>query len=216
MRIMVTSFKRSHVRTSALSAPNPAAGHCWHTPPPETPGHTWESLSQSLLGSLLLSPGSWCTWFFLCSPRVCFPMSCVSSGGSMVVLMATSSKTAYPIPRSAAPRAPARAAVHCWPVPPQFSSVVAQSCLTLRPHGLQHTRLPCPLPTPGFYTNSCPLSWWCHPTISSSVIPFSSCLQYFPSSGFVQVSQFFISGANVLEFQLRHQSFQWTPRTNLL
>ena len=51
----------------------------------------------------------------------------------------------------------------------------------LRPHGLQHARPPCPPPTPRVYQNSCPLSWWCHPTISSSVIPFSSCSQSFPS-----------------------------------
>ena len=76
----------------------------------------------------------------------------------------------------------------------QFSSV-AQSCLTLRPHGLQHTRLPCPLPTPTAYSNSRPLSWWCHPTISSSVIPFSSCLQSFPVSGSFSMSQFFASGS---------------------
>ena len=64
----------------------------------------------------------------------------------------------------------------------QFScSVVSDS---LQPHGLQHTRPPCPSPTPGVYPNSCPLSLWCHPTISSSVIPFSSCLQSFPASGF--------------------------------
>ena len=75
----------------------------------------------------------------------------------------------------------------------QFSSV-AQSCLTLRPHGLQHARLPCPSPTPGVYSNSCSSSWWCHPTISSSVIPFSSCLQSFPASGSFQMSQFFTSG----------------------
>ena len=54
---------------------------------------------------------------------------------------------------------------------------------SLRPHELQHTRLPCPSPTPGVYPNSCPLSWWCHPTISSSVVPFSSCLQSFSVSG---------------------------------
>ena len=54
---------------------------------------------------------------------------------------------------------------------------------SLRPHGLQHTRLPCPSPTPRGYSNSCPSSQWCHPTISSSVVPFSSCLQSFPSSG---------------------------------
>ena len=60
---------------------------------------------------------------------------------------------------------------------------------SLQPHGLQHARPPCLSPTPGVYPNSCPLSRWCHPTISSSVIPFSSCLQSFPASG-----QFFASG----------------------
>ena len=69
-------------------------------------------------------------------------------------------------------------------------SVVSDS---LRPHGLQHTRLPCPLPTTGAYSNSCPLCRWCHPTISSSVIPFS-CLQSFPASGSFPMSQFFASG----------------------
>ena len=53
---------------------------------------------------------------------------------------------------------------------------------SLWPHGLQQTKLPCPSPTPGTYSNSCPLSWWCHPTISSSVIPISSCLESFPAS----------------------------------
>ena len=65
---------------------------------------------------------------------------------------------------------------------------------SLWPHGLQHTRPPCPSPTPRVYSNSCPLSWWCHPTISSSVIPFSSCPQSFPASGAFQMSQFFASG----------------------
>ena len=74
----------------------------------------------------------------------------------------------------------------------QFShSVVSDS---LRPHGLQHTSPPCPLPTPEVYPNSCPLSGWCHPTISSSVIPLSSCLQSFPASGSFQMSQFLTSG----------------------
>ena len=63
----------------------------------------------------------------------------------------------------------------------------------LWPHGLQHARLPCPSPTPGVYSNSCPLSRWCNPTISSSVTPFSSCLQSFPASGSFQMSQFFAS-----------------------
>ena len=63
-----------------------------------------------------------------------------------------------------------------------------------QPHGLQHTRLPCPSPSPGVCLNSFPLSQWCHPTILSSVIPFSSCLQSFPASQSFPVSQFFASG----------------------
>ena len=74
----------------------------------------------------------------------------------------------------------------------QFSCSVVSD--TLRPHGLQHTRLPCPSPTPGVYSNSCPLSQWCHPTISSSAVPFSSHLQSYLASGSFLVSQFFVSG----------------------
>ena len=70
-------------------------------------------------------------------------------------------------------------------------SVVSDS---LQPHGLQQARLPCPSPSPRACSNSCPLSWWCYQTISSSVIPFSSCLQLFPASGSFPVSQFFTSG----------------------
>ena len=74
----------------------------------------------------------------------------------------------------------------------QFSrSVMSDS---LRPHRLQHARPPCPSPTPGVYSNSCPLSRWCHPTLSSSVVPFSSCLQSFPASGSFPASQLFASG----------------------
>ena len=65
---------------------------------------------------------------------------------------------------------------------------------SLRPQRLQHTRLPCSSPSPWACSTSCPLSWWCHPTILSSVIPFSSCLQSFPVSGSFQMSQFFTSG----------------------
>ena len=75
----------------------------------------------------------------------------------------------------------------------QFSSV-AQLCPTRQPHGLQHARLPCPSPTSGAYSNSCSSSWWCHPTIPSSVVPFSSHLQSFPASESFQMSQFFTSG----------------------
>ena len=67
IKIMVTSFKRSHAHTATLSAPNPAAGHLQPTPLLETPGHSWASLGQSLVGSLLLSPGSWCTQGFVCA-----------------------------------------------------------------------------------------------------------------------------------------------------
>ena len=74
----------------------------------------------------------------------------------------------------------------------QFSrSVVSDS---LRPCGLQHVRPPCPPPTPGVYSNSCALTRWCHPTISSSVIPFSSRFQSFPESGTIQMSQLFATG----------------------
>ena len=74
----------------------------------------------------------------------------------------------------------------------QFSlSIMSNS---LQPHGRKHAWLPCPPPTPGACSNSCPSSWWCHPTISSSVIPFSSCFQSFPTSGSLPMSQFFASG----------------------
>ena len=74
----------------------------------------------------------------------------------------------------------------------QFSgSIVSDS---FPPHGLQHARLPCPLPNSGAYLNSGPLNQWCHPTISSSIVPFSSHLQSFPASGSFPVSQFFPSG----------------------
>ena len=74
----------------------------------------------------------------------------------------------------------------------QFSrSIVSDS---LWPHGLQDTRPPCPSLTPRAYSHSCPLSRWCHPTVSSSVVPFSSCPQSFPASGSFQMSQLFASG----------------------
>ena len=75
----------------------------------------------------------------------------------------------------------------------QFSSD-AQSCLTLWPDGLQHTRLPCPSPAPGTCSNLHPSRWWCDPIVSSSVVPFSSCLQSFPASGSFPMSWFFPSG----------------------
>ena len=98
---------------------------------------------------------------------------------------------------------------------PQFSSV-AQSCLTLRLHGQQHTRFPCPSPTPRAYSDSCPLSQWCHPALSSSVIPFSSCFQSFPASGSFQMSQFFASGGqnigvSALASVLPKNTQDWSP-----
>ena len=65
---------------------------------------------------------------------------------------------------------------------------------SLQPHGLQHVRPPCPSLSPTAYSNSCPSSQWCHPTISSPVVPFSSCLQSFPAAGSFHMSQFFVSG----------------------
>ena len=83
----------------------------------------------------------------------------------------------------------------------QFNSVMSDS---LRHHELQHARLPCPSPTPGAYSNSCPLSWRCHQTISASVVPFSSCLQSFPVSGSFPRVITSHQVAKVLEFQLQH------------
>ena len=79
---------------------------------------------------------------------------------------------------------------YLWPSVQFSHSVVSDS---LRPHGLQHTKLLCPSPTPRACSNSCPWSWWCHPTTSSSVFPFFSCLQSFPASGSFPISQFFAS-----------------------
>ena len=122
MKIMVTFFKRSQ-------APRPAAGRRRPTPLLETPGHSQASLGQSPVGSLLLSPGSWCTRFCLCLPRVCFPVLWKFwrlYGGVDGDLLQEASAT----PRSAAPRASAPAAGHCRPEPPQ--EMLRQLCLSLR------------------------------------------------------------------------------------
>ena len=96
----------------------------------------------------------------------------------------------------------------------QFShSVVSDS---LQPHELQHTRLPSPSPTPGVYPNSCPLSRWCHPTVSSSVVPFSSCPQSFPASGYFLMSQFFTSGGQSIGVSASVSVLQWMFRTDFL
>ena len=99
-------------------------------------------------------------------------------------------------------------------------SVVSDS---LRPHDLQHARLHCLSLSPRVCSNSCPLSQWCHPTISSSVapfsssvIPFSSCPQSFPASASFPKRRLYASGGQVLVLQLQHQSFQWIFRVDLL
>ena len=84
-----------------------------------------------------------------------------------------------------------------------FSSVT-QSCPTLWPHGLQYARLPYPSPTPGAYSNSCPLNRWYHATISSSVVGYTSCLQSFSASGSFPVSQFFTSGSQSIAVSAWH------------
>ena len=96
----------------------------------------------------------------------------------------------------------------------QFScSVVSNS---LQPHGPQHARPPCPSPTPRVYPNSCPLNHWCHPTISSSVVPCSSCLQSFPATGSFQMSQLFAwggqsIGVSILASVLPMNTQGWSP-----
>ena len=81
---------------------------------------------------------------------------------------------------------------------------------------MQHTRLPCPSPTPRACSNSCPSSWWCHPTISFSTAPFSSCLQSFPASGSFLVSQFFTSGGQSIGASASTSVLPMNIRTNFL
>ena len=107
--------------------------------------------------------------------------------------------------------------LHLGQPPVQFScSVISDS---LKPHGLQHARPPCPSPTPRVHSNSCPLSRWCHPAISSSAVPFSSCPQSLPVSGSFPVSQLFASGGpsigvsastSVLPVNTQGWSIGWT------
>ena len=96
----------------------------------------------------------------------------------------------------------------------QFShSVVSDS---LQPHEWQHARPPCPSPTPGVHSDSHALSQWCHPAISSCVVPFSSCRQSLPASEYFQGVNSSHEVAKVLEFQLQHHSLQRNPRADLL
>ena len=119
MKIMVTSFR--HCYTQCL---HPAAGHCRPTPPPETPEHSWASKGQSLVGSLLLSLGFWCTQGLFVPSKSLFPSNTVSLIEKLLFL---------------------------------FSCQVMSN--SSRPHGLQHTRLPCPSISPGVYRSSFPLNW---------------------------------------------------------
>ena len=126
MKIIASSFKRSHACTAALNLPNPRAGHGQPTPLPGTPEHSQANLGHLLWGhcSFLLGPGAHKVLFI--PSKSLFPQSCVSSGSSMVKLMETFSMRAYVIPGSTAIRAPASAAVHCWLLPPQGTQYVAQ------------------------------------------------------------------------------------------
>ena len=143
MKIMVTSSRNCYTQS-----PHPAAGHCWPTPPPETPEHSWASKGQSLVGSLLLSLGFWCTPGLFVPSKSLFPSNTVSLIEKLLFL---------------------------------FSCQVMSN--SSRPHGLQHTRLPCPSTSPGVYRSSFPLNWWCLPTVSCFVDIFSFFLQSFPASG---------------------------------
>ena len=111
---------------------------------------------------------------------------------------------------------------NAWWIMLKFSSLISvQLSLSvvsnsLRPHEPQHARHSCPSPSPRIYTNSCPLSRWCHPTIPSSVIPFFSCLQSFQHQSLYKWVSSSHQVAKVLEFHLQHQSFQCTLRTDLL
>ena len=86
---------------------------------------------------------------------------------------------------------------------------------SLRPHEPQHARPPCPSPTPGVHSNSCPSSWWCHPAISSSVIPFSSCPQSLPASEYFPMNQLFSGGDQSTRVSAL-ATFQRNPRADLL
>ena len=105
----------------------------------------------------------------------------------------------------------------CWAtgkVSVQFSnSVVSDS---LWPHESQHAKPPCPSPTPRVHSNSCPSSQWCHPAISFSVIPFSSCPQSLPASGYFPISQLFTWGGQSTGVSALASVLQWTPRTDVL
>ena len=140
MKIMASSFKKSHVCTATLSAPNPATGHHQPIPLPElldTHRQVWVSLLWGHCSFLL---GSSVHKFLSVPSQGLFPQSWVSSGSSVVGLMVTSSKRAYAIPRSSAPRAPTPAAGHCWPTPPQTMLKHCSGSISVGLWVLVHTR----------------------------------------------------------------------------
>ena len=160
-------------------------------------GNHWVAKSQTWLSNFDFH----LAMIFLCLHAVC-------------MCSVTQSSPTFCHPLDCSPTAWLSSYSQAQTVPIQFScSIMSDS---FWPHGLQHARAPCPSPIPKVHSISCPLSRWCHPTISSSVIPISSHLQSFPASGSFQMSQFLHQVAKVLEFQLQHQSFQWTLRTDLL
>ena len=87
---------------------------------------------------------------------------------------------------------------------------------SLWPHGLKQARLPCPSPTPRVYSNSSPLSWWCHPTLSSSLVPFSSCPQSVPAPGSFLMSPFFASGGQSIGVSPSTSVLRWISKTDFL
>ena len=104
--------------------------------------------------------------------------------------------------------------LHCMAHSVQFSRLVVSD--SLQPHEVQYVSPPCPSPTPRVHPNPCPLSWWCHPTISSSVFPYSSCPQSFPASGSFQMSQLFASGGQSIGISastsvLQMNTQDWSP-----
>ena len=189
---MSDSLQPHELQHNRLSRTSPSPGVC-------SDSCTLSRWCHSTI-SYSVTPFSFCPQSFPASGS--FPMSRVfTSGGQSIGTSASAS--AFPMN------------IQDW-FP--FSSVRSlRHVQLLQSHGLQHTRLPCPSPTPGACSNSCPLTQGCHRTISSSVVPFSSSLQSFPASMSFLMSQFFASGSQSIRVSaLQHQSFQWIFRTDFL
>ena len=137
IKIMVTSFKSSHACSAACSAPNPAACHHWCRPLLETPEDSQASLGQSLMGLLLLSPGSWYAQGFVCTLQESVPSVLCKFWWFCGGVNDNLPQRAYAISRSTAPRASAPVTSHCWPVPPQGTLKHSKAGLTYSLWGLQ-------------------------------------------------------------------------------